>query len=391
MNTPLRLAAILTLTSLTTPFTSAATEKNTYSVAGWWDSEHEPFSPVIHEDRSVTFRVRAPDAASVTLALGEWTVEKHELQRGEDGVWSVTVDPLEPEIYGYNFIVDGLPVLDRTNPNVKAGTMVYSSLLEIPGEPPRFYERQNVPQGVTHIHHFDSTAVGEMRSFYVHTPPGYDPDGKTRYPVLYLRHGGGDHAGSWSAEGRAGVILDNLIAKGEAEPMIIVMPYGLLDGSWASGSTQEGIDTLEHELFDDIAPIVQQAYRIEPGAQNTAIAGLSMGGGQAFLMGLHYPERFDWIGDFSSGLLSAVEFDVEDRVPGLLGRADQVNRQFDLIYLACGSDDPRILGHREFAQKLRDAGIEVTFHEMPGGHEWSVWRHELRNFLQRVFQPGDQH
>ncbi|MDP0499199.1 MAG: alpha/beta hydrolase-fold protein [Verrucomicrobiota bacterium JB022] len=380
------LPRLLALFALALP--AALHSENTYSIQPLLDRKAPPPSPLIHDDRRVTFFFRAPQVDEVVLAWGEWKPEQHPMERSTDGLWSVTVGPVEPGLYGYNFIVDGLWVLDRANPTVKAGTVVYSSLVDVPGKPPRFDQRQNVPQGAVHIHHFYAPELDRMRGYRVYTPPGYDPAGEQRYPVLYLRHGMGDHEGNWTQEGRADVILDNLIAAGKAEPMIVVMPNGLLDGSWAGGSMPEGIEGLERELFRDIMLQVEQRYRVKTGPAHTAIAGLSMGGGQSFLIGLRHPERFGWVGDFSSGLLSAVEFKVEERIPGLYDRAEEVNKHYGLIYLACGTDDPRLEGHQELVAELRAHNIDVAYHETPGGHEWSVWREELRNLAQQLFKKS---
>lgn len=361
---------------------------NTYTVKNWWKGDRSPFSPVVHEDSTVTFRVKAPHAHRIELLLGEWQTEHYDLAKGENNIWSVKTDPLAPGIYSYNFKIDGVITLDRHNPQSKIGTLVYGSVLEIPGNPARFDEFQVVPSGVDHIHSFYSTRLQCKRSFYVHTPPNYK-EMEESYPVLYLRHGGGDKASSWLQDGHAGIILDNLIAKEKAKSMIIVMPDSLTDGSWAGGSDPEGMAILEEELFQVIMPLIEKEYRVKTTPENTAIAGLSMGGGQAVLIGLKHPNQFNWIGEFSSGLMSAVEFNIESRIPGVLGRADTLNDSLDLIYLACGTEDPRYQGHVEFANLLSNRGFDITFHDMPGGHEWNVWRHELKNFLQRLFSHSN--
>ena len=187
-----------------------------------------------------------------------------------------------------------------------------------PGNPPRFDEVRNVPHGALQIRTYTSTPLKESRKLYVYTPPQYDTEPGRRFPVLYLRHGSGDNEENWSDTGRAGVILDNLIAQHKAVPMIIVMPNGDTDGSWAGGSSPEGIELLTQELLTDIIPMIDRTYRVARGRENRAITGLSMGGGQAFTMGLKHMDMFAWVGEFSSGLVSDTEFQLEKYLPGFL-------------------------------------------------------------------------
>ena len=300
--------------------------ENTYSVASWWKGSRSPFSPEIHTDGSVTFRVRNQQAKSIKLQLGENKVETYALSKISPEVWETTVRDINSGIYSYWFEIDGVRTPDIHNPSIKIGTQIYGSVLEIPAEPARFDQYDpELPAGSDHIHYFYSEKLGGRRSFYVHTPPGYDETVQA-YPVLYLRHGGGDHAHSWLDDGKAGILLDNLVGNHSAVPMIIVMPECLTDGSWAGGSDIEGMQILENELLRVIMPTVRKHYRIATGKSSTAIAGLSMGGGQALLMGLKHPHQFGWIAAFSSGLLSAVEFNIEDRIPDLLEHANSIKR-----------------------------------------------------------------
>ena len=181
-------------------------------------------SPEVHPDGSVTFRFRAPNAQQVSLEREGATAVP--MQKDEQGVWSVTTDPLEPDLYGYSFVADGVTLIDPSNPLMKPNLLHPQSVVHVPGPPSTVWEIGDVPHGTIHHHFYRSGTVGDDRDFYVYTPPGYDPKAKRRYPTLYLLHGFSDDASGWTAVGRAHVILDNLIAQGKAKPMIVVMPLG---------------------------------------------------------------------------------------------------------------------------------------------------------------------
>lgn len=367
-------------------FSAAQTAKNDYSIKGWWSGQSSPFSPVVHPDSRITFRLKAPHASRVELNFGEWDVKPQPLVRDSSGTWNITIGPVEPEIYGYTFNVDGTTTLDFENPRAKIGQTVFSSVVEVPGNPPRFDEVQNVSHGEIHVLKYISTPLCRLRSVYIFTPPGYAQNLSGKYPVLYLRHGGGDTEASWSQDGCAGTILENLIANNKAVPMIIVMTNGMTDGSWAGGSTPEAMNILENELMTDVIPLVEKNFRVKKAAESRAIAGLSMGGGQAFVMGLRNQKKFAWIGEFSSGLLSAAEFDIDKILPDVLKDTVTVNKNLRLLWVACGKNDPRYNGHLNLSSLLSTRGIHHEFHDMPGGHEWKVWRHQLSGFMQKLFK-----
>jgi enterochelin esterase family protein len=348
-------------------------------------------SPEVHPDRRVTFRLRAPRASAVALLLGGR--QPQPLTKDAAGLWSITIGPVEPDLYSYVFTVDGLRTLDLGNPSVKIGTRLDANLLDVPGDPPRFDQIQAVPRGALHIHHYTSTPLRRARSVYIYTPPHYARDTSTRYPVLYLRHGGGDQEGSWSNEGRAGVILDNLLAQGKARPMLIVMTNGHLDasglGSSPAGSTPEAMEKLGQELIGDVIPLVESNYRVRADREQRAITGLSMGAGQAFTIGLRNLDQFAWVGEFSSGHLSRAGFDLEQQVPGFLADPSARNRQLHLLWLGCGKEDTtRLPGHARLVEQLKKHGIRHEYHETPGGHEWKVWRVFLADFLTKIFPKG---
>jgi enterochelin esterase-like enzyme len=337
-------------------------------------------SPEVHADRTVTFRVSAPGAMEVSV-FADGT---HAMTKDAEGIWSVTLGPLTPEIYEYYFRVDGAKVLDVGNKLLKMGSFA-ASLVDVPGEPPRFDQIQSVPHGTLQIRSYTSTPYSKQRTLYVYLPPQYDSEPSRRFPVLYLRHGNGDDETAWSLEGRAGVILESLLAEGKAVPMIIVMPYG--ESNATGGGTREGIASLGKELLDDIIPLVEKNYRTLPGRDNRAIAGLSMGGGQAFTIGLDHLDQFAWVGEFSSGLLSDADFRIEKYMPGLVENAPAVNQKLKLLFLSCGSEDARYQGQLDFRDSLARYNIRHEWYTTPGTHEWKVWRHSLQAFLLRLFQP----
>jgi len=358
--------------------------KNTYHSSGGASAQQRLVSPEVHPDRTITFRLRAPEAGRVMLQFAG----TKPMTKDASGVWSATAGPVEPEIYQYNFVMDGVRILDPGNPNLKNGRAPDASTVEVPGNPPRFDEVQAVPHGALSIRMYVSTPLKKQRKLYVYTPPEYDTEPNRRFPVLYLRHGSGDTEENWSDTGRAGVILDNLIAQRKAVPMIIVMPNGDTDGSWAGGSSPEGIELLGQELLTDIIPMIEKTYRVARGRENRAITGLSVGGGQAFTIGLKHMDQFAWVGEFSSGLVSDTDFHLDKHLPGFLDHPGDVNKKLKLLFLSCGTEDPRYPGQLDLGDVLKQHNIKYVWYPTPGVHEWKVWRHALDEFAQRVFQPA---
>ena len=363
----------------------AQTPVNAFSIKGWLGPPPPAFSPVVLADNRITFRFKAPKANQVNLLFGEWNVKPQAMVKDTAGVWSITTDAVKPGIYSYVFSVDGVQTFDPVNPITKIGTELYSSIVEVYGDSPRFDQVQNVPHGVLEIHKYMSTPLKQLRGLYVSLPPEYFSQPTATFPVLYLRHGGGDNESSWTqASGRADVILENLIASKKAVPMIVVMTNGLTDGTWAGGSSEIGLKNLESELLTDVIPLVEKTYRVKKGRENRAISGLSMGGGQAFVFGLKNLDKFAWIGEFSAGLLSDKDFKVDDYAPGVVNST--LNQKLKLFWIGCGTDDPRYQGHLDLVNTLTKRNIKTEFSAIPGGHEWTVWRIQLEQFMQRLFK-----
>lgn len=381
----LYLFALAALVNMSLSPLNAQEQTQKFSTEGWWKPAGPVFSPDVHKDGSITFRLKAPKAKQVFLNLGEWDVVPQAMSKDKEGVWSVTTKPIQSGIYQYTFTVDGIQMLDMCNPKVKAGTSVYGSIVEVHGGKARFDEEQNVNHGAIHILKYVSTPLERLRTMYVYLPAEYESNPQKSYPVLYLRHGGGDYEGSWINDGKAAVILDNLIASGKAVPMLIAMSNGLTDGSWAGGSTVEGMNTLEEELFTDIIPMIESRYRVKTDKVNRAIAGLSMGGGQAYVIGLRNLDKFSYIGQFSAGILSDGNFDYEKYIPGIISHPEIINKELKLLWISCGTKDPRYNGHKELISNLSKRGVKYEFHDMVAGHEWSFWRAQLNNFAQKLF------
>jgi enterochelin esterase family protein len=345
-------------------------------------------SPDVHADRSVTFRFRAPNDKEVAVTI-EGMTNPLPMQKDDQGVWSVTSEPLAPDYYGYSIIADGVGLFDPSNHMVKPNFLYRASEVHVPGPPSLSWEIGAVPHGEIHHHFYKSGVVGDDRGFYVYTPPGYDPRGKQTYPVLYLLHGFSDDASAWTAVGRANVILDNLIAQGKAKAMLVVMPLGYgapevlapNSGVFRDRSlTERNFDKFREALLTEVIPRVEAAYLVVKDRNTRAIAGLSMGGSESLLTGLNTLDQFAWIGAFSSG---GITEDFDKEFPGLDSKATEKLR---LLWIACGTDDRLIDINRKFRGWLATKNIKHVDIETPGAHTWMVWRRNLTEFSSLLFR-----
>jgi enterochelin esterase-like enzyme len=343
-------------------------------------------SPEVHSDNTVTFRFRAPNAKEVLLAR-EGT-ERLPMQKGEDGVWSITTAPLEPDLYGYSFVADGVALIDPSNSLMKPNLLFTQSMVHVPGPSSLPWEINDVPHGTVHHHFYHSAVVGDNRDFFVYTPPGYDPGAHKRYPVLYLLHGYSDDASGWTAVGRANVILDNLIAQGKVKPMLIAMPlgYGAPEIVSRNGPPlrdpklrEQNMDKFREALLTEVIPQVEKSYHVAADRNSRAIAGLSMGGAESLYTGLNNLDRFAWVGAFSSGGLGE---DYNTQFPKL---DEKANSQLKLLWIACGTEDRLIETNRKFRQWLTSKGVKHQDIETPGMHTWMVWRRNLATFTPLLF------
>jgi enterochelin esterase family protein len=344
-------------------------------------------SPEVHPDGHITFRLRAPDAKDVSVHCEGSKVSK--MAKDDSGVWSVSTEPLEPDIYVYSFNVDGLRVIDLSNPLIKYNLLNTDSQVHVPGPSTLPWEINDIPHGQIHRHFYKSAVGGDQRDFMVYTPPGYDPSAKKRYPVLYLLHGYSDDTSAWTAVGCANVILDNLIARHEAKPMVIVMPlgYGTMDviragwqGTRRRDLWEENYSKFRQTLLDEVMPQVEKAYQLSNKPGDRAIAGLSMGGSESLLVGLNTLDRFGWVGAFSSGGLST-------NLPAKFPKLDaSANRQLNLLWVACGKEDGLFANNEAFHKWLDSKDVKHTWVASPGAHSFRVWRRYLAQFAPLLFQ-----
>jgi enterochelin esterase family protein len=360
-----------------------------FTVAAFAQTPPPPVvSPEVHPDNRVTFRFRAPNVKLVELNL-EGTPNPFPMEKDDQGVWSITTDPLTPDFYGYSYVADGIHLIDPSNPLMKPNLLNTQSQVHVPGPPSLPWELNDAPHGEIHHHFYKSAVVGDQRGFYVYTPPNYNPRDKQTYPVLYLLHGFSDDASGWTAVGRAHVILDNLIAQGKAKPMVVVMPLGygapamLTLGFGAFRHTEirdENFGKFRQALLTEVLPRVEASYSVAKDRNSRAIAGLSMGGAESLITGLNSLDKFAWIGAFSAGGIPE-EFDKD--FPALDSRAAQ---QLRLLWIACGTDDQLIELNRNLRKWLQARGITHLDIETPGGHTWMVWRRNLAKFTALLFR-----
>jgi enterochelin esterase-like enzyme len=346
-------------------------------------------TPEVQSDRRVTFRLHAPNAKTVTVNLMGRQAEP--MTKGEMGVWSGTVGPLAPELYSYTYSVDGAMIIDPQNFKVKKWTIM-NSLVEVSGDTPRLHELRRVPHGTVHQHWYFSTAVNTNRSVLIYTPPGYDPRAEKRYPVLFLLHGFGEDESAWTEVGRAHLIADNLLAQGRIQPLVIAMPNG--HPLSPKGVPWKDYDPrnqalLDKEIGQDLLPLLSQDYRVLGRPQDRAIAGLSLGGGQALGIGLQRRDTFNWVGAFSAAELKDGDLSTEflDQTFALLVAETAAKKgTLQLLWLGCGRDDFQLPLNNQLVAWLEARKIPHTFWQTEGRHDWDVWRRDLAEFLPLLFQ-----
>ena len=341
--------------------------------------------PHILNDNRVEFRLRAGQAVSVKVDIGG---KQYDMHRIEDNYWTVITEPQVPGYHYYSLIIDGASVADPSSRSFY-GTSRWASAIEIPEPGMDVFEIQSVPHGQVRELSYFSKVTGSWRPIRVYTPASYEK-GKKKYPVVYIHHGGGEDYRGWIEQGRTNVIMDNLIAAGKAEEMIVVSVDSNVPSGGGGGYSSQAMSGYRAELIENIIPFIESNFRVKTGAKNRAMCGLSMGGGQSFQIGLNEPDYFANVASFSSGMFGGIngtaDVDLEATVPGILSRTSRFNKQHDVFYLSCGEQDPRIEYTRAAAAKLKDAGVEVYFNSFPGAHEWQVWRKSFHEFAQMLFK-----
>jgi len=376
-------------------------------------------SPEILPDKRVTFRLSAPKAGEVLLN-GNWDNGRNlRMTKDEAGVWSVTVDPLGEQLWGYSFSVDGVKVLDPGNGEYQRDGNRYDNLLMISGPASDLWEfKPDIPHGTVQAVWYPSEILKQKgRRMYVYTPPGYETS-TARYPVLYLLHGGGGDEDAWTTMGRANIILDNLIAQGKARPMLVVMPNGnatqIVSQGYAYGPTPprqsvtapapppvqaaqgagpgagrgpgggggRGPQVYEgsypHSLVKEVIPFMERTYRVIPNKENRAIAGLSMGGGHTTMATNNNPGVFGWIAVWSAGGQDTEEY---------VNTLKKVNEGGVKHYwIGAGTTDFALNGSKTLYAAAQKAGLNTTFHTAPGAHFWFIWRQFLGEFGSMIFK-----
>jgi len=344
----------------------------------------------IHTDHSVTISYKDAAATKVTLTL-DGVAKPIPMEKDTTGVWSVTTQPLAPDVYGYHFEADGNRRLDPTNTRVTFNLVNISNLFTVTGDTPQPWEDTNVPHGTLHRHIYTTGTVlglpNNQSGYFVYTPPGYDEKAKKPYPVLYLLHGWSDSDASWSATGQANLIFDNLLAEGKIKPMVVVMPLGYGDiafvrnyGLWNDpAAVDHNTDLFAKALLTEVLPRVESGYHVSKDRNDRAITGLSMGGLESLEVGLTHTTEFAWIGGFSSAVHN---LNYTDKLASL----DPKTANLRLLWVACGTEDSLIEPNRKLVAFLKTKEMPVTSIETPGLHSWLVWRDNLIHFTPLLFQ-----
>ena len=355
-------------------------------------------SPEIHENQTVTFRLRAPKAVKVQVTGDFLSKGVADLVENKEGVWEyTTLEPLKPELYGYNFVVDGLKMNDPSNVYMIRDVSTITNVFIIGGDRADLYKVNDVPHGTVSKVWYDSPALGMDRRLTIYTPAGYEMSGK-RYPVFYLLHGMGGDENAWSELGRATQILDNLIAQGQAEPMIVVMTNGNAALEAAPGESSLGWETqptfqlpktMEGSFethFPDVVKFVDKHYRTKANKKNRAIAGLSMGGFHSLHISKQYPDMFNYVGLFSAAIMPGknVESPIYQDMEGKL--ATQFAKKPALYWIAIGKTDFLYKANEEYRKLLDEKGYPYEYFENEDGHIWKNWRIYLSEFVPRLFK-----
>lgn len=329
-------------------------------------------SPECNPDGTVTFRFEAANATNVALNCQMFDGNRP-MTKDERGVWSITVTPPAPDIYPYCFVVDGVQVTDPNNVNIFPNEGFKNSLVDVRGAAPDFQDVQNVPHGKVAYRYYHSNNVGFDRPMCVYTPVGYDPQGKETYPVLYLIHGMTDTYETWFKVGKLNVIMDNLIAQGLAEKMIVVMPYAnpypeMMRRGLAQNYDAMGTDIVTREILNDVVPFIESNYKVRTDADSRAIAGFSLGGRQALACGLGNPDRFHYVCAFAPAIFGDemnTNFD-----NGVYAKPDAIKAAMKMVWLSCGTADFLYQTSVGLDKALTSRGIEHKTMFPGGGHTW---------------------
>ncbi len=331
-------------------------------------------SPQVNPDKTVTFRYQALHAKEVKLSV-QFETELKTMFKDSIGIWSITLGPVKPDIYPYNFIVDNTSVADPANVLIFANERFKHSLVEIPDDKPLLHELQDVPHGKISYCYFKSKTLGTFRPLVVYIPANFDPCGKIKYTVLYLIHGGLDTEETWTKVGRANLIADNLISQGKAKPMIIVMPYGNVRPKPMADFTTD--------MVNDIIPFIEANYPVLTDGKNRAIAGFSVGGGQTLNIGLTNTDKFAYVCSYAP-YTAKEEFKLN--FTNWSPEADLMNRQLKLFSISIAAEDFLFESVKKNITMFKEKGLKVDTLIVPGGHTWVNCKLYLANSLQQLFK-----
>ena len=338
--------------------------------------------PQILPDNRVIFRIKAPEAAKVEIDLGK----KYPMTRDEEGFWTVTTDTISEGIHYYSLIIDGVALADPASETFY-GMGRMASGIEIPSKMGDFYAMKDVPHGEIRMRRYFSSVFNEWRRFYIYTPAEYDNNPGKKYPVLYLLHGGGEDERGWGTQGKTDLILDNLIADGAAEPMLVVMMDGNTGGGGIRSFGERSLQVFENELTKVVMPFVEENYRAEQTPEKRALAGLSMGGLQTLYAGVRNHQMFSHLGVLSSGWFANNPTLSDPQYAFMKNNSDAINNNIKVFWVAMGGkEDIAYENCKVMLQKFDEIGIRYQYTEYPGGHTWPVWRNNLYKFAPLLFK-----
>lgn len=339
--------------------------------------------PQVLPDNRVIFRIHAPEARKIQINLGKL----YEMARDTGGYWNVTTDVISEGFHYYSLLIDGVAVADPASETFY-GMGRMASGIEIPTVNGDFYAMRDVSRGEIRIKKYYSAITRSWRQLYLYTPPGYDEKTATNYPVLYILHGGGEDERGWATQGKTDIILDNLIADGNAVPMIVVMPDANIGTPGFNAFGDGNLKLFENELKQSIIPLVEKNYRTQKDAKGRALAGLSMGGLHTLYTGINNTDLFSSLGVFSSGWILPMQKNVAEAQYALMkNNADKINKNISTFFISMGGqEDIAFENCRIMRSKFDEIGVRYLYSEYPGGHTWPVWRHDLYRFAPLLFK-----
>ncbi len=338
--------------------------------------------PQVLPDSRVVFRIKAPAAQKLQIDLGK----KYEMTKDTSGYWQVTTDSISEGFHYYSLIVDGVTVADPAS-ETYYGMGRMASGIEIPFAGQAYYAERNIPHGEISFNRYYSKITDTWRRYCIYLPPGYDTSTTQKYPVLYLLHGGGEDERGWASQGKADLILDNLIADSKAKPMLVVMMDGNFSSGGPAGFGEQSLRTFESELLQVVMPMIEKKYRVAPDAKSRALAGLSMGGLQTLHAGIKNSAVFGYLGVFSSGWWAGQPQLSDPQYAFIKNNVSSINADLKTLWISMGGkEDIAYENCKIMLGRFTELKLNYTYSEYRGGHTWPVWRNNLYNFAQLLFK-----